>query len=325
MTEPARADRLALVGANSPVGKELKHRLAVAGYPGRRIELFDLDEEVGLVTDYGDEARVILEAARDELARFRIACFCGGADATRKLAPTIAEAGGIAIDCTDRWPEEIPLAGPGSTPESGVVAIPHPAVLLLARLSRAVPLAGAAATLLLPASERTEDGAETLARQATDLLTFGAREDEEAEQERERDPIRRLAFDLWPVEPEAVDRLRGQLMELELEPPSLAVFRTSVFHGLALSLWIPGHSPEQIRLQLAEQGLESPAVEAGDDRIDSPARAAESDLAGPHVSGLRGDGDGSWLWAVQDNYQATASAAVEIVSLHLDPETESVN
>ena len=56
------SDRMALVGAASLLGREIKDHLAEAGFPGRAVELLDLDDEVGLLTDYGSEARVVAEA-----------------------------------------------------------------------------------------------------------------------------------------------------------------------------------------------------------------------------------------------------------------------
>ena len=53
--------RLALVGASSLLGVEVKDQLAASGVPRDAVTLFDLKEVAGVLTEYGDEARVFAE------------------------------------------------------------------------------------------------------------------------------------------------------------------------------------------------------------------------------------------------------------------------
>lgn len=311
------AERVALVGATSQVGQELKGQLARVGYPGNRIELLDLEDEVGLVTDYGDEARVVLEAARGSLAAFRLACFCDSPAAARELAPAVTESGGLVVDCTGAFAGDAgPLAGDGSDPGPGdIVTVPHPGTLLLRSLAVGAGLEGAVSTLLLPASERHSGGAENMARQAAALLNFGETSADDGEAFG-----RRIAFDLWPDDGGVGERIAAELQRLGLSCPRLFVLRAPVFHSLSATLWIPEREPRDVADALGAAGV---AVDARDDRrrrIDSPARAAGRH--GPHVASLRADGGGTWAWAVLDNHHAVAAAALQVLAAHLQPPDE---
>lgn len=303
------ARKVALVGAAGQVGKEVKQQLARAGVPGERIELLDLEEHVGLVTEYGEEARVVQEAAEEPVRKARLACFCGDGETARRLAPVVVEAGGVAIDCTGALAGDeraVPTGSGGLGPRLAVT--PHPGAILLRTLAEGLDMDAIAATLLLPASERGERAPDSMARESAQLLNVGLRELGEAEE-------RRYAFDLWVGE-DARERILHDLALADVKPPRLAVVRAPVFHGLSASLFVHGLDSEAVRTALTA----TPVVL--DDARDSPARVAGS--PGVHVTGIRTDGGGAWLWAVADNYAATASAAVaEIVSL-LEPDDEPV-
>lgn len=314
MTDPVRAERLALVGAASHVGTEIKGQLARAGVPGSHVDLLDLSDHVGLLTDYGEEARVVLEAARDSVAGYRLACFCGDPEVARRFIPVVVEAGGVAVDCTGGLAGDEParLAGTTGDGSPGLVVVPHPATLLLSALGRAVTIDGAAVTLLLPASELADGSAEAMARQATNLLNFG-----ETGDAGEPPFGRRMAFDVWIQGGATRARILRELGALGHAPPRLAALRAPVFHALAASVFLPGQEPEALGASLRGAGLMG-ARPAGDEpEVDSPARVVGR--GGVHVTGLSGDRDGSWLWAVADNHQAIAETALEVLLAHLEP------
>lgn len=308
------AERLALVGATSQLGRELKEQLADAGYPADRVQLLDMEDEVGLLTDYGDEAAVVLNAARETVSRFALACFCGSAEVTRRLAPAVVEEGGLAVDCTGAFAGEqrARLAGATPAPEPGIVVVPHPGTLLLAGLANALDLSRAAATVLLPASEKESPGTDDLARQTTTLLNLGEIGDAD-----EGVFGRRVAFDLWPDPGEAGDRMTAELAALEVAAPRLFVLRAPVFHALSTAVWLPGRDRDGVVAALGDAGVPVDARDHRSRNVDSPARAAGR--AGVHVAAVRADADGVWLWAVQDNYHAVAAAALRVIAAYLEP------
>lgn len=300
------AERVALVGATSQVGRELKNQLAEAGVDGTRIDLLDLEDHVGLVTDYGDEARVVVEAAEEPLRRAALACFCGNPDLARRIAPAIRESGGVAIDCTGALADDETsvVAGAGASGPR-IAMTPHPAATLLGALGAGIDLGQALATVLLPASARDERGPDDMARESAQLLNLGLVEKDL--------PSRRVAFDL-SLAKDARETIVAHLARMSVPAPRLEVVRAPVFHGIAASLYVPGIKPAAARRSLSEH-----ATLPRSGGVDSPARVAGQ--SGVFVTGLRADGDGCWLWAVVDNYGATASAAVREILAALAPDS----
>ena len=208
--------RLALVGASSLLGKEVKDRLAATGFPGAALELFDVDDVAGVLTDYGEEARVFAEAVSDRVLAHELVCFCGDrATAEQYLEPLLA-AETLGLDCSGAWLSDarsfIWVPGSSTPPQldqQRAAAIPQAAALLLASVAAALGdvMKRASANVFLPASERGDAGIEELSQQSTAVLNlldvdravFG----------------RRQAFDVWS--PTAEHPLGGQSLRATLE------------------------------------------------------------------------------------------------------------
>ncbi len=308
----ARANRIAIVGATTVLGTDLKDRLAAAGYAGDAVELLDLEEHVGLLTEYGDEARVVLAAADASLEGFEVVCFCGGRQTVERFAAPAAAAG-TAIDCTGNLaaePATVLVDRDGSPGATGLLAIPTGATLMLAQLADVIDLAGASCTVTLPASEFSDTGTEELAQQASGLLNLGEMPDEVFG--------RRLAFDAWPdvTRPDgAAGRIRRELEQLGVAAPALHALRGSIFHGITASIYVPEHDAETLAAAL------EPVATIGamtDDAapVDSPARVAGRD--GIHVGELHTDPrGGAWMWLLLDNHRATTSAALKAIDARM--------
>ena len=308
----ARANRVAIVGATSVLGDDLKHRLAAAGYSGDAVALLDLEEHVGLLTEYGDEARLVLAAADESLGGFVVVCFCGGRQTVERFAAPAAAAG-TAIDCTGYLAAEqtVELVDQqGSPGASGLLAIPLGATLMLAQLNAVIDLPATTCTVMLPASELSDAGTEEMAQQASALLHLGEAPNEVFG--------RRLAFDAWPdaTRPEgAAGRIRDELEQLGIQAPALHAVRGSIFHGIAASIYVPQRDAASLATALgpiAAIGAET------DDKLpgDSPVRVAGRD--GLHVGELRDDPrGGTWMWLLQDNHRAITSAALKAIDVRL--------
>ena len=95
--------RMALVGAASMLGKEVKDQLAASGVPHDAVSLFDFEEVVGVLTKYGEEARVFAETVSESLLEHELSCFCSDPTTARECLDKILDSGKIGIDCTDAW------------------------------------------------------------------------------------------------------------------------------------------------------------------------------------------------------------------------------
>jgi aspartate-semialdehyde dehydrogenase len=309
---PPQPARLALVGAASLLGKEIKDQLAASGFPGEQLALFDLEEVAGVLTDYGEEARVFAETVTERVLQHELACFCGDpADAADVLAPLL-DAGRLGLDCTGAWLADeraFPWIPGASTPpaleSNRAVAVPPGAALLLGRTVASLGelAAGASSNVFIPATERGDAGLEELSQQSTavlnlldvDLDVFG----------------RQQAFDVWLPHAESPlcdARLAAALERMELPASAINVVSAPVFHGIALSTFVPGASAAQVSAALLEGGFEQAG---GDKPVDSPVRAVGR--GGLHALQVRDDAAGAWIWVVADNLHARAAAAVAAI------------
>ena len=316
---------IALVGASSLLGKELKELLASAGYPGDAVALLDLDELAGLITEYGDEARVLSETAEEEILRQDLVCFCGDQTMVHEHLRKVLEAGHLALDCTGAWLNEpdallsLPSAGCVPSPRPGsAIVLPSATTQLLAPVVAALGggAEGLAATVLLPASEPGEEGLNELARQSVAVLNL----------EEIPDIVfgRQQAFDIWP-EPDTSGGLETgareaeHLRQLGLPVPAVAVLRAPVFHSLSATLHLPGQAVDSVLERLAQGGLVSEDMVAADqEQIDSPVRV--SGTSGVRVGRVwTDDQGGTWLWVLLDNLLARAEAAASTIRALLPP------
>ncbi len=312
MTTPPR---LALVGSSSVLGGDLKDLLSTTGYPGRMVELLDLDDQIGLITKYGDEARVTLEVGAESLREHQLVCFCGDNTAAQRFAPVVVAAGGTVIDCTrahDSAADVTLLNTDGSPEANGLLVVPQAGTLLLATLAGALGkrFVSAVVTVLLPASEFSDAGTQELASQAAALLSLSDSPQESFG--------RRLAFDAWldatpPVG--AAEAIRQQLDHLSVLAPAVNTLRVSVFHATGASIYLPGTSTEELRGALRQAGVRVDATNPAGETIDSPARV--SGCSELHVCGIREEAGGSWLWALLDNHHAAAGAALTAIKSRL--------
>ena len=319
---PARRG-IGLVGATTMVGIEIKERLAADGY-GSLVDLLALEDGIGVFTEYGDEARVVMEIAEQDIRERAVVCFCGAPEAAATYAEEVAAEGGVAIDCTgvlrmrgNSHPATFHLGGLATeAAKPTLIATPSGGALLLAELHGVLGerLAGASATVLLPASEHSDAAAEELARQTASILNFMEDTDDSAVDE--SGPFgRRLAFDAW-LAPEGRSDLMGELVAMGIEGVAAVAVQASIFHSVAASVHMPGCDHNALAELLSTVSL--PSQNQHGQAIDSPATAAGNREL--YIGGLRSDGaGGSWLWSLLDNHHAVATAAVAAIAAHVPP------
>jgi aspartate-semialdehyde dehydrogenase len=316
---------IALVGASSLLGNEVKDQLAAAGYPGESVTLLDLDELAGVITEYGDEARVLAETADEEILRQDLVCFCGSREIAREHMRKILDAGHVALDCTGAWLHEpnailsLPPIGlvPNLKPGCPVV-LPASTTQLLATVLFALgeDVEGLSATVLLPASDPGEAGLEELAQQCVAVLNL----------EEIPDVVfgRQQAFDVWPDPGASGDHDAGAaeaefLRRLGVAAPAIAILRAPIFHSVSAAIHVPGREVKAVLESLVQGGLISDGIAKKDQtQIDSPGRVSGS--FGVHIGRAWADGQGgTWLWVLMDNLLARAEAAVSTIQALLPP------
>ena len=323
---------IALVGASSLLGKEIKDRLAAAGYPSEAVSLLDLGELAGVITEYGEEARVLTEAAEEELLRQDLVCFCGDREMVREHMRKLLDADHVALDCTGAWLPEpdavlcLPSVGCIPTLQPGrAIVLPSATTQMLATVLAALGDAfsqGLSVTVLVPASEPGEAGLRELAQQCIAVLNL----------EEIPDAVfgRQQAFDIWPdpgtpSDPDTGAAEAEYLRRLGIPVPAIALLCAPVFHSLSATLHLPGHDVDAVLQSLALGGLPIEGDgEKNKARIDSPVRV--SGASGVRIGRAWADGlGGTWLWVLMDNLLARAEAATSTIQALLPPPPASGN
>jgi aspartate-semialdehyde dehydrogenase len=144
--------KIAIVGASTLLGKELKDALAESSLAASSVELFDEDEGLGQLDQVGDEVTFVQAITADSFEHVDFAFFCGSESLTRKNWREALRAGSTVLDLSGAldqetgvlvrspWVGEPDVAADLFTP---AIVPAHPAALALAllmeRLQQAVP------------------------------------------------------------------------------------------------------------------------------------------------------------------------------------------
>ena len=322
--------RVAIVGAASLRGKELKEVLEASAWPVAKLTLFDDSEALGQLTHYEGEPTFVQSIAPDTFQAGDVVFFASTTpDFTRTHWHTAAVANATLVDMTHALLEEpgaavcIPFLEllPGkSKSKTRWFLSPHPAVIvllaLLLPLEQRFRLLRAVGNVFEPVSERGASGIDELQGQTVRLLSF---------QELPRTVFdAQVAFNLLTRYGERshtrLEEVENFVVrELERCAPELAtrialrLLQAPIFHGLCVSVLV--ELGEAVEISRVEGALASSRVrvlcqdEPAPAAIDSAGR--DEILVGPVVRD-RSSASAFWLWAAVDNLRLAARNAVEI-------------
>jgi aspartate-semialdehyde dehydrogenase len=331
--------RVAIVGASSLLGKELKQVLEDRNFPASDIILLDETLMAGTLTEAAGEPTFIRALEEDSFEGARFVFFAGTpADAQRNWR-TAQAAGATVIDLTGA----LSAAGPGEA--SAVMWIPFLASVLppasapassnpVAYASPAAPVivactlaAGFAKlqpqriVLLLfpPVSDRDQAGIEELESQTASLLSF-----------REIDRTvfdAQVAFNLLARYGEAskprMEDVRAAIARDVVRylgdrapVPAIQLVQAPVFYGYAFAAYAdlaaPSTAESFARLETAFSGL---GVKVAAPENPSPTNVSVAGEGEIHLARIEPDpsvAGGAWIWGVADNLRLAATNAVRI-------------
>jgi len=299
--------RVAVVGAATEDGVQLRVALERARVPGKRVDLYGTSTGEALIGEYAGEARLILEPDLDEIAEHDVIFICERSDLVSQVL-LAARPDALIIDLRDSLPKDAPRVHLDINPQrarpdaGGRFAVPHPLSLLLAELLHPLAhgpgLAEASAVIVRPAADFGQQGVDELREQTIKLLSFA------------EVPVdtfgRQLAFNIIPQagavcgEADLEARIVSGVSELlgwETARLAVKLLTASVFYGHGVQLRFRLEQPcslEELRTLLAPVGLKDPA--AAEDPttpldVIGEVRTGASDLTEDGLGGF-------WLWAV---------------------------
>jgi aspartate-semialdehyde dehydrogenase len=330
--------RVAIVGASSLLGKELKHVLEDRNFPASDVILLDESVMAGTLTEAAGEPTFIRALEGDSFEGARFVFFAGTpADAERNWR-TAQAAGATVIDLTGALSAEsggsatimsIPslasvLLASEPNPSPAPVAYASPTASVIAACTLAAGFAKfqprrIVLLLFAPVSDRDQAGIEELESQTAGLLSF-----------REIDHTvfdAQVAFNLLARYGEAskprIEDLRATVardvvryLAGRAPVPAIQLVQAPVFYGYAFAAYAdlaPSSPAESLgQLEAAFAGLGVKVAAPGDPSPTNVSVAGESEI---HLARIEPDpsvGSGAWIWGVVDNLRLAATNAVRI-------------
>jgi len=323
--------QIAIVGASSLVGKELKEALSESALAAARFVLLDEDDSLGQLDHVGDEVTFLQPIGEDAFDRMDFVFFCGSEDLTRKHWRQALRAGATVLDLSGALDQETGVLVRAPWLRSEVIAadlftpavVPaHPAALalglLMERLQQVAPIQFAGATVLEPASEFGSAALDELHQQTVSLLSFQglprAIYDAQAAYNVLAGMGENAKVDLRTVEAR-IRRHYAVLSGGRWPAMALQVVLAPVFHGHTFSILI--ELERSVEVAALEEALAGDHLDLVLEDTDSPSNLAATGQSDVLVRlrpepGARNVNQTSrfWLWAASDNLRLHAQNAV---------------
>jgi len=329
-TTRGSAFRLAIVGAATLKGRELKEVLAERNFPARDTRLLDDEESLGQVDAVGDEPTFIRSVMPEHLENVDFTFFASDESYTRDTWQMARQASSDIIDLSYALESEpsVRIRSPWVERELGVaptidfggapVCIAHPAAvvlaLLLLRIKKACSIERAVVTAFEPASEHGRRGMDELHEQTVNLLSFQQLPRTVFDAQVAFNMLDRYGEKSLPSLASVEERIRRHFRVLagdQVAVPSLMLLQAPIFHGYAFSIYI--ETSHAMKAEEAAQALKGEHVEIAQGFEDSPSNVNAAGQEQIQVA-LRADpesSNGLWLWAASDNLRLAAATAVE--------------
>jgi aspartate-semialdehyde dehydrogenase len=328
------SNRVAIVGASSLRGKELKSVLEDRRFPVGDIVLLDASVMAGTLTEAAGEPTFIRALEEDSFEGASFVFFAGAAGDVEQNWRAARDAGATVIDLTGAleamnqavsWipaldsalpPKQKPAIGSAQRPAFSSPAVPVIIACTVAAAFEKFRPERIAVVLFPPVSEREEAGVEELENQTASLLSFR--------------PISQAVFDVQVAfnllngygegaKPSLADvrsviaRGTADYLAGRIAAPAIQLVQAPVFYGYAFAAYADlsaAGSPDEIQQGFAKLGVKVSEPGAAPPSNVLAAGASEIQLASlasdPNVSG------GVWLWGVADNLRLAATNAVRI-------------
>ena len=327
------AYRVAIVGAATLKGKELKEVLEDRNFPTLEVKLLDDEESLGQLDSVGDEATFIQSVLPENLRGADIVFFASDESFTRRNWNLARQVGALVVDLsyaleaepggTVRAPwieRELQREGvvPPQQLDSSLAVVAHPAAvalaLLLLRARKAGALRTAVCSAFEPASEHGRRGMDELHGQTVNLLSFQQLPTVVFDAQLAFNLLARYGEKSAPALESVERRILGHLetiTEGRAVLPALALAQAPIFHGHVLSLYL--EFEQVVTAADLAQALSGDHVNVARLPEDSPSNVSAAGQNEILVE-IRRDARherGFWVWTAADNLRIAALTAVD--------------
>src|SRR5215469_4425624 len=329
-TESQNLFRVAIVGAATLKGKELKEVLEERNFPAVDIRLLDDNESLGQLEQVQDEVAFVQPVTPDQLENVDFTFFASEPEFTRSNFKLAKQAGSAIVDVCYALENEplVPVRAPWIEREVGrqtqlnldsnAVMIAHPAAvvvaLLLLRAQKAGAIRRAAVTVFEPVSEQGRRGMDELHEQTINLLSFqqlptGVFDSQVAFNMIDR--YGRTSAHALEAAERCISSHLQRLLGANATLPAITLLQAPVFHAHTFSVYIELEQPiAQGDLARALAGEHVQLARGADDSPSNVNVAGKDEI----MVAVRRDSayeNGFWLWAAVDNLRLAALTAAD--------------
>jgi aspartate-semialdehyde dehydrogenase len=326
--------RVAIVGASSLRGKELKLVLEDRKFPAGEIILLDEPILAGTLTEAGGEPTFIRALDEDSFERADFAFFAGSAQDAERNWHAAQSSGARVIDLTGAigasgnaitWipalesvlPRraatglEAGKPAPYSSPAPGTIIT----CALAAGLQRFSP-ARLVVMLFPPVSERDQAGVDELESQTTNLLSFKPIEQSVFDAQVAFNLLAGYGEECKPALKDlraAISRDAASYLAGRAPIPAIQLVQAPVFYGYTFAAYAEFGSPQATeQLESAFRNLGIKVAAAGDAAPNNVSVAGEGEIQIARIEADPAIANGVWIWGAVDNLRLAATNAVQI-------------
>ncbi|MFP5236612.1 MAG: Asd/ArgC dimerization domain-containing protein [Acidobacteriota bacterium] len=323
--------KIAIAGASTLLGKELKDAIGESPLAAANFTLLDDESAQGQLDQVGDEITFVQAIAPEAFEKVDFTFFCGTSELTLKHWKTALEAGSTVLDLSgalDQQPGVLVRAPWLSTEPGGAdlftpaVVPAHPAAIalgvLVERLQRVALPNFFAVTLLAPASEFGRGAMDELHQQTVNLLSFQGLPRAIYDAQAAYNLLCGMGENARASLPQLEGRIRSHYDALgggRWPRLALQVIAAPVFHGHTFSIAVELDRP--VDISALEEALSGDHVDLILEDTDSPSNLAATGQNDVLVR-MRPIQDGRnpaqtsrlWLWAASDNLRVFAHNAL---------------
>jgi aspartate-semialdehyde dehydrogenase len=325
--------KIALAGASSLLGKELKEALTESPLASANFALLEERDAQGQLEKIGDEVTVVQAIDDSSFEGIDFTFFAGTREMTRRYWRQALAAGSTVLDLSGELDEEpgvlvrTPWLGdmPASPDLLTKAVVPACAAalalaLIFERLQEAVEIRFAAVTILQPASEYGKEALDELHQQTVSLLSFQNMPRAVFDTQAAYNTLASFGESATASLSRSEARVRRHYAALagdRLPELHTQMVHAPVFHGHTFSICVELTNP--VPLALIEDALGGEHLDLVLEETDSPSNLAavgQNDVlvwlkAEPLVSRVSGEVSRFWLFAASDNLRLVAQNAVE--------------
>ncbi len=330
----AKSSRVAIVGASSLRGKELKLVLEDRNFPAGEIVLLDEPILAGTLTEAGGEPTFIRALDEDSFEGAGFAFFVGSAQDAERNWRAAHRSGAQVIDMTGaiaatgnaiRWIPALESVLPrraatGIEPgRPAPYSSPAPGMIISCALTASLQHFSPVRVVMMlfpPVSERDQAGVDELESQTTNLLSFRPIEQKVFDAQVAFNLLAGYGEECKPALKDlraAIARDVASYLAGRAPVPAIQLVQAPVFYGYAFAAYAEFGSPQKTeQLESAFRNLGIKVAGPDDPAPNNVSVAGESEIQIARIETDPSLANGVWIWGAVDNLRLAAANAVQI-------------